>query len=126
MRLNELYETYKNRAAIYLIYVREAHGDDGWRVPENLTDKIHFNEPRTDAERTEVASVCQLSLGLKVPMLIDSIDNYVEEHYIAKPIRLYVVDRDGNIAYNGAQGPRGFDPEAFAAALEALTGQAGA
>lgn len=124
MRLNELHETYKDGAAIYLIYVREAHGDDGWRVPENLTDDIHFNEPRTDDERTEVASVCQLSLDLKVPMLIDSIDNYVEEHYIAKPIRLYVIDRDGNVAYNGAQGPRGFDPEAFEEALKAEIGRA--
>lgn len=123
MRLNELYETYGNDAAIYLIYVREAHGDDGWRVPENLTDDIHFNEPRTDEQRTQVASVCQLSLDIKVPMLIDSIDNYVEETYIAKPIRLYVIDRDGVITYNGAQGPRGFDPDAFEAALKAEIGR---
>jgi hypothetical protein len=121
--LNELYETYKDDAAIYLIYVREAHGDDGWRVPENLTDEIHFNEPRTDDERTEVASVCQLSLDIKVPMLIDSIDNAVEEAYIAKPIRLYVIDRDGTVAYNGAQGPRGFDPDAFEEALKAEIGR---
>ena len=113
MRLNELYDEYKDAAAMYLIYVREAHGDDGWRVPENLTDEIHFNEPRSDAERTEVASVCQVALDIRVPMLIDSIDNHVEEHYIAKPIRLYVIDRDGVITYNGAQGPRGFDPDAF-------------
>ncbi len=125
MRLNELYETHMKDAAIYLIYVREAHGDDGWRVPENLARKIHFNEPRTDAERTEVASVCQIALDLKMPMLIDSIDNFVEEHYIAKPIRLYVIDRDGAIAYNGAQGPRGFDPDAFEAALKAEIGKEG-
>lgn len=118
MRLNELYDTYKNDAAIHLIYVREAHGDDGWRVPENLTDNIHFNEPRTDAERTAVASVCQVALDIRVPMLIDSIDNFVEEHYIAKPIRLYVIGRDGVITYNGAQGPRGFDPDAFEDALK--------
>lgn len=119
MRLNELYETYKDDAAIYLIYVREAHADDGWRVPENLTEEIHFDEPRTDDQRTEVASVCQVALDLRVPMLIDSIDNVVEERYIAKPIRFYVIDRDGRVAYNGAQGPRGFDPDAFEAALKA-------
>jgi len=119
VRLNQLYESYKQYAAIYLIYVREAHSDDGWRVPENLTDNIHFNEPRTDAERREVAAVCQIALDLNMPMLIDSIDNQVEESYIAKPIRLYVIDRDGRIAYNGAQGPRGFDPDMFEEVLKA-------
>ena len=125
MRLNGLYDTYAPRAAIYCVYIREAHPDDGWRVPENLKHGIHVDEPRSDAERTAVASVCQLGLDLRMPMLIDGVDNAVEEAYIAKPMRLYVVDRDGRIAYNGAQGPFGFDPDAFEAVLRREAERAG-
>lgn len=125
MRLNGLYETYKGKAAIYCVYIREAHPDDGWRVPENLRQNIHVDEPRTDEQRTEVASVCQIGLDLAMPMLIDGIDNAVEEAYIAKPMRLYVIDRDGRVAYHGAQGPFGFDPDAFEAALKAEAGRSG-
>jgi hypothetical protein len=28
-----------------VIYIREAHPDDGWRVPENLEAGIHVKEP---------------------------------------------------------------------------------
>lgn len=119
MRLNEIYNTYKNDIALYLIYIREAHGDDGWRVIENLRDEIHFDEPATDDERTEVAHVCQVALDLQMPTLIDSIDNDVEEKYISKPIRLFVIDRDGVIAYAGDRGPFGFDPDSWEEAIKA-------
>lgn len=119
MRLNEIYQSHKDDVAMYCIYVIEAHADDGWRVYENLRDEIHFDGPTTDAERTEVAAVCQLALDLQMPMLIDSIDNDVEEKYISKPIRLYVIDRDGLVTYNGAQGPFGFDTDAWEEAIKA-------
>lgn len=99
--------------------MREAHPDDGWRVPENLEAGIHFKEPTTDEERTEVAHACQLALDLRLPMLVDGIDNTVEEHYKAMPMRLYLIDRDGVIAYTGDRGPFGFDPDSWEAAIRA-------
>ena len=41
MRLNDIYEAHKDRVAFYCIYVREAHPDNGWRVPDNLEAGIH-------------------------------------------------------------------------------------
>jgi len=121
VRLNSIYERYHDNVEFLCIYVREAHPDDGWRVPENLKQNIHFNEPTTDAERTQVAHVCQLAMDLKMPMLVDGIDNAVEEHYKAMPMRLYLVDRGGRIAYTGDRGPFGFDPDSWEAAIaEAL------
>ena len=61
MRLNEIYAKYKDSAAFFVIYTREAHPDDGWRVPDNLEANIHYKEPRTDAERTEVAAAVRSS-----------------------------------------------------------------
>lgn len=119
MRLNSIYETYRDQVEFLCIYVREAHPDDGWRVPENLEANIHYKEPTTDEERTEVAHTCQLHMDLKIPMLIDAIENSTEEQYKSMPMRLYLVDRDGLIAYAGDQGPFGFDPDSWEAAIEA-------
>lgn len=118
MRLNEIYGRYKSGVEFFVVYIREAHPDDGWRVPENLKADIHYREPRTDEERTGVATVCQLKLDLKIPMLIDSIDNDVEEKYISLPMRLYLVGADGRIVYTGNRGPLGFNPDTWEDAIK--------
>jgi hypothetical protein len=118
VRLNEIYAAYRGRVAFYVIYTREAHPDDGWRVPENLEAGIHYKEPRTDAERTAVASVCQVQLDLHMPMLIDTIGNDVEQKYVSLPMRLYLIGRDGTIVYSGNRGPWGFDPTSWEAAIK--------
>ena len=99
--------------------VREAHPDDGWRVPENLDANIHVREPTTEEERAEVAHTCQVTCDLRMPMLMDRMDNRTEEHYKAMPMRLYLVNGNGTIAYTGNQGPFGFDPDSWEAAIQA-------
>ena len=91
-------------------------------MPENLRDDVHVPQPKTDGERTAIASICQLNLDLQMPMLIDTIDDVVDEQYISYPIRLYLIDRDGKIAYNGAQGPFGFDLDAWEEAITTKIG----
>ena len=118
MRLDEIYSRHKSAVAFFVVYIREAHPDDGWRVPENLKANIHYREPRTDEERTGVATVCQLKLELQIPMLIDSIDNDVEEKYISLPMRLYLVGADGRIVYTGDRGPFGFNPDTWEDAIK--------
>ena len=122
MRLNEIYGKYQGQVRFYVVYIREAHPDDGWRVPENLRQNIRFREPRSDAERTAVATVCQINLELQMPMLADTIDNSVEESYIALPMRLYLIGREGKIAYTGERGPSGFNPDSWEAAIDAEIG----
>ena len=117
MRLNELHDTYNHRVRFYLIYIREAHPHDGWRVPNNLYENIIYDEPTTDAERTEVAAACQINLDIRMPMLVDRIDNDVEAKYVGLPMRLFLVDGAGRIAFAGEKGPFGWDDQAFEAAL---------
>ncbi len=119
MRLNEIYDRYKDEVRFLSIYIREAHADDGWRSPKNLQEGIVYKEPTTDDERTEVASVCQHMLDLKMPMLIDDIGNTVEEQYIAIPMRLFLIDAGGKLAYVGGEGPMDFKPDEFADAIGA-------
>jgi len=57
-----------------------------------------------------------------MPMLVDSIDNGVEESYIALPMRLYLIGRDGRIVYTGERGAFGFNPDSWEAAIKAEVG----
>ncbi len=82
MRLNEIYNVYKDLVEFLYIYTREAHPSDGWQVADNLEAGIIVSEPVTTTERTAVASDCQINLDIQRPLLIDSIDHEVEEKYI--------------------------------------------
>ena len=76
-------------------------------------------EPRTLAERNQVASACLARLAMEpMPALVDGVDNAVDEAYRAAPDRLYLVGRGGRIAFRGRPGPFGFDPDALAEAIE--------
>ena len=117
MRLNELYARWKDQVQFYMVYIREAHPSDGWQVPNNLIEDIVFPEPKTDAERTEAAASCQVAMDIRMPMAVDSIDNAVDEKYVGLPMRLFLVDAGGRIAYAGDKGPFGWDDEAFEDAI---------
>jgi hypothetical protein len=118
VRLNEIYSKYRDQVRFCIIYIREAHPDDGWRVPENLRQDIRVREPRSAAERKAVATLCQVNLDLQMPMLVDAIDNPVEESYIALPMRLYLIGRDSRIVYTGDRGPFGFNPDTWEEAIK--------
>ena len=118
MRLNEIHEARRNDIEFFLIYIREAHPSDGWQTPQNLYDDVIYATPADDDERAGTASVCQIAQDIRLPMLLDGIDNEIESEYVSAPIRLFVIDRNGRIAFNGAPGPRGFDPEAWLQAID--------
>ncbi len=121
MRLNEIYQAHKDNIQFYLTYIQEAHAADGWQTPQNLYEEVIFNAPTDDDERADVASVCQVDLDLKLPMLLDSIDDNIEDKYRSAPIRLFVVDKEGVITYAGDPGPRGYDLDGWEAAIRRET-----
>ncbi len=120
MRLNELYDTYGDRVAFLMIYIREAHPANGWQVPNNLIENVIFEEPTTDDERAEVASACQIALDIEMPMFLDSIDNDIDRKYVGLPMRQFLIDAEGKVVYAGDKGPFGWNDEAFEDALKTL------
>jgi hypothetical protein len=120
VRLNEIYNVYKDQVEFFCIYTREVHPSDGWQVPDNLEAGIIVLEPVTTTERTAVAYDCQISLDIQMPLLIDSIDNEVEEKYISLPMRLFVIGSDGKVAYTGGRGPREVGPDSWEANIKQL------
>jgi hypothetical protein len=89
-----------------------------WQMESNVRQGVILANPKTGEERSEVAQSCVRKLGIKMPALIDGLDNRVEQAYTGWPDRMYVVDRQGRIAFKSAAGPFGFDPKAMQAALE--------
>lgn len=99
---------YEGRAKIFLVYVREAHPQDGWWMNSNRKIGIDPKQPQSDAERREIAQTCQRHLDLDVPFLVDNTDDKVGAQYSGMPNRLYLIDRQGQVAFKNARGPFGF------------------
>lgn len=119
--LNKLYRDYRDRAAFHVVYIQEAHPIDAWQDDDNLKDDVLVKSTTTEEERAEIAGICLAKLSIELPALVDDPDNRVERAYTAWPDRLYVIDRDGRIAYKSAAGPFGFKPAAVEEALKRLT-----
>ena len=108
--IEKLYRRNKDRATFAMIYVREAHPTDGWVAESNERAGISLRQPGSYDERAGVARTCSRVLGLGMPMLVDTIDDKVGGPYSGMPSRLYLIDRQGKIAYKSGRGPFGFKP----------------
>lgn len=85
-----------------------------------MQDNVVFASPSTFAERCALATTCADKLGIEFTPLVDAMDNAVDRAYTAWPDRLYVIDRDGRIAFKSGPGPFGFQPQGVADALARL------
>jgi hypothetical protein len=111
--IEKLYRRYKDRATFVMVYVREAHPTDGWRTSDNDRPGVvgvATHQPRTYEERAGVARSCGLMMGLPFPMLVDTIDDRAGNLYSGMPGRLYVIDREGKVAFKSGRGPYLFKP----------------
>jgi len=54
---------------------------------------------------------------MKTPLLVDDVDDRVGHAYSGMPDRLYVIDRQGRVAYQSGRGPFGFKPGEMEQAL---------
>ena len=114
-----MYEKYGRDAAFYVVYIGEAHPSDAWQLPSNIRDQVIYSSPKDMASRAELAEVCVVRLGIKIPAVVDRFDDATEKAYTGWPDRLYLIGVDGRVAYKSRPGPFGFKPEDLEAALRA-------
>jgi len=101
-----------------VVYIREAHAIDS-ASPLGGAGHPIVEDPIDIGERRALAKVCMSKLALEpIPALVDDTDDAVDEAYGAWPDRMYLVGRDGRIAYQGGEGPFGFLPAELEAAIE--------
>lgn len=122
MRLDNLAKSYGDKVTLFSVYIREAHAEGEDQVPRNLDEDVIFEQPATSDERAEVAAACMLRHNFSFPMLMDNMENEAEEKYMSWPDRLYLIDSDGKIAYQGGMGPLYFDVDEFEQELRNLLG----
>jgi hypothetical protein len=103
------------------VYIGEAHPTDLWQVPNNLRDKVLHASPASLDERTALAELCVTRLSIELPAVVDDFDDTTDTNYTGWPERLYLVDREGRIAYKSRPGPFGFKPAELEAALGRLS-----
>ncbi len=116
-QVEDLNRRHGDRAAFLLVYVREAHPIDGWRMVDNDDLGIAAHQPTTFDERKALADLCSARVKAKMPILVDGLDDRVGHLYSGMPSRLYVIDRDGRVTYQSGRGPFGFKPGEMEQAL---------
>jgi type I thyroxine 5'-deiodinase len=118
--LNKLYDGYKDRVGFYVVYIQEAHPTDLWQLPSNLRDGVLFASPRSDEERGSTAEACVRKLGIRIPAVLDKIENATERAYTGWPDRMYLIDTKGKVAFKSAPGPFGFSTKGLEQALQGI------
>jgi iodothyronine deiodinase-like protein len=103
-----------------VIYILEAHPIDAWQDDDNQKAKIAVASAKSEADRCAMAETCMTKLSLKIPPLVDDLANSTEIAYTGWPDRLYVIDRDGKVAYKSLPGPYGFKPAEVEETLKKL------
>jgi hypothetical protein len=99
------------------VYVREAHPIEGWRMESNDRVGVSAAQPKSNFQRVEVATQCHDLLEMSMPVLVDGIDDRVGHAYSGMPDRLYIIDRNGKVAFKSGRGPFWFNPAEMEQAL---------
>ena len=111
-----MFEEYKNDVEFVVVYIREAHAIDS-RSPMQTKEMIE--DPINLIERTSVAKICVTKMKLRpIPAVVDRLDDKVNKAYKGWPDRMFLVGKDGKMAYSGGRGPFGFSTEELTAAID--------
>jgi thiol-disulfide isomerase/thioredoxin len=119
--LEKLYQRQKDQVEFLRVYVREAHPvDDHGPTPTNAKAGILIRQPASLEERCTVAGRCAADLHIQTPMVVDGLDNRVGQAYGGWPDRLYLIDREGRVVFQGGPGPFAFNPRELEQSLQLL------
>ena len=116
--MERLYSRFKDRIEFFVVYVQEAHPTDGWQVESNIKDDVFYRQHQSLDEREEAAQSCTIGLHISIPILVEEMDNAIDEAYGAAPERLYLIGKDGRVAYHGGAGPPFFDLDELDEAIQ--------
>lgn len=114
-----MWASYGEQVEFLVVYLREAHALDGDSPLGGADGMPIVEDPLTLGERQAMAQVCMSKLALEpMPAVVDELDDRVGTAYAAHPDRLYLIGRDGRVAYRGGPGPFGFLPDELEEAIQ--------
>ena len=89
-------------------------------MQSNVRQNVIFASPKTFEERGSIAESSVRNLHIEIPALLADFRNSTEAAYTGWPDRLYVIGRDGRVAYKSKPGPFGIKPQEMSGYLEKL------
>ena len=113
--MEKLYRDEQLKSVFLVVYTREAHAIGEWEVERNKAENIQIEQPKTDAERRDLAKQTVNTLKITVPVLVDGIDDAVSKAYGLTPNGTVVIGRDGRIAAK----QQWFEPTALRGMIDA-------
>lgn len=102
-----MYDVYKDKCNIFIIYVSEAHAVDVWNIGESA-GAINYKHKTID-DRIDCGMRFKQSHNLKVPMYYDNMNDEIESVLSAWPIRYYVIDHTKHISLVGSPDDSQYD-----------------
>jgi len=128
--INSLYEKYKDSVNFVGVYVSEPHATNEWPLANNNFMKMVRNSSghpvAIDIEQHQIFSQRRWAanrlksnlLNEGIPLLVDGMDNDVNNTWVGRPARLYLLSADGTVLYNPGKGPYSFNPSLLEPILE--------
>ncbi len=105
-----MHDQFKDQALFYVIYIAEAHAVDEWQISSNEQAGIRLKQHSKFVQRLAAAQLCAQELELRIPTLVDSMDNLASEVFASWPERIYIIDKGGKVYYRGGYGPYDYNP----------------
>jgi tetratricopeptide (TPR) repeat protein len=128
--LKRIAAQYHERVDFRLVYISEAHANGGtesqWQSTINQKEGIDLPAARNMAEKQEHATLCLRRLTLPFGVVVDGMDAAAEQAYQAWPSRLYVVGRDGKVAFQTRLGELDFHADDLERAIREILARRGA
>ena len=109
------------------VYTAEAHTEDGWKLVNQYVgdaeytneDDFRFSYAKNRNERKKMAEWLIDKKYFDMPLVLDTMDDYLLKAYNSWPIRLYIIHQS-KVVYCGDQGPFGYEPASVDIALKNL------
>ena len=105
-KTKKLYEKYKDRVNFLLVYVIEAHpaksispyrGDEWTMMYSEDKQGKPVKQPQTYEERIKLASKCIKDAAIRVPVVVDKMDNSIWKKYGPAPNLAYLIGMDKKV-----------------------------
>lgn len=112
-----VFERYKDKANFVMVYVREAHPADGWKMEMNSRMGVEVTQPKNREERKAVCGQFRDMMKPGMTVLVDDIHDPAGTAYSGMPARLYVINTQGKVVFKNGRGPFGFKPGEMEQAL---------
>lgn len=86
--MNRLFQEYRDRGfEFFTVYVREPHPGENYPAHKTWQQKLQY------------AMDCRAQDGIANPLLVDDLEGTVHRAYGSMPNMVYIVDKNGRVAY---------------------------